>query len=120
MKNDDLMPESIAPDIDDPRIQAALAELKGMILAKFPMAEFDVSRGPDLDAVWLEAIVDVDDLDEVTGVVFPRIVDMQVEEGLPVYVVGGWTPERFHRYILEEKAKLVALESAEQAPSLTA
>jgi hypothetical protein len=117
--NDELMPELIAPDLDDPRIQAALEELQAMILAKFPAATFDAYLGPDSDGIWLAATVDVDDLDEVTDVVFPRIVDMQVDEGLPVNVVGDWPPERLHAYIVQEKAKLAALDPAYSASSLT-
>jgi len=120
MNDDELMPDMIEPNLDDPRIQAALEELQAMILAKFPAATFDAYLGPDSDGIWLAATVDVDDLDEVTDVVISRIVDMQVEEGLPVNVVGDWPPERLHAYIQAEKAKLSPLEMAESMPSLTA
>jgi hypothetical protein len=56
--------------------------------------QFRVEKGADLDAIWLVAIADVDDLDEVTDAVFSRTGNVQVNEGLPEYVVGNWPPER--------------------------
>ncbi len=60
------------------------------------------------------------DLDEVAAVFMPRLIDMQSDDGLPIFVFPDVTPERFHAYILNEKAKLAALERAEPVPSLTA
>ena len=51
MNEDELMPEMIEPNLDDPRIQAALEELKGMILARFPAATFEAYLGPDRDGI---------------------------------------------------------------------
>lgn len=119
MIDDTEMPEMIEPNLDDPRIQSALDELRSMILKRFPEATFEVGLHPDLDGIWLVAIADVDDLDEVTDVVISRVVDMQVDEGLPVYVVGGWPPERLRAY-LRERRTLSPLGPAEPVPSLTA
>ncbi len=119
MNDDERMPEMIEPNLDDSRIQAALDELRGKILKRYPDATFHVYRGEDPEAIWLEAIADVDDLDDVTGVVISRVVDMQVDEGLPVYVVGGWPPERLRAYLREQRA-LSHLDPAEPVPSLTA
>jgi hypothetical protein len=80
--------------LSDPRIQSALAELEGMIRDKYPTATFAVSIGDDPDGVYLTPTVDVDDTDEVFDVVVDRLVDMQVEEELPVYVIPIRTPER--------------------------
>lgn len=77
----------IAPDERDPRIQAALAELRERILQRFPEATFTVSRGEDPEGIYLKPIVDVADVDEVADVFTDRLIDLQVEEGLPVYVV---------------------------------
>jgi hypothetical protein len=76
-----------------------------MILQRFPDAIFEVVRGDDPDGVYLTAKVDVDDLDEVTDTVISRVVDMQVDEGLPVYVVPDWPPARIRAY-LRQQAKL--------------
>jgi hypothetical protein len=70
-----------------PRAQAALDELQAMIAARFPQATFEVQTGHGPAGIYLLATVDIDDTDEVFEVVVDRLVDMQVEEGLPVYVV---------------------------------
>lgn len=88
----------IPPDEHDPRIQAALAELRGLILQRFPTATFTVSRREDPEGIYLTPIVDVEDLDEVTNIVLSRMVDMQVDEGLPVYVVPDWPTERLREH----------------------
>ncbi len=46
-------PTPVPPDKNDPRIQAALAELRERILRHFPAATFDVHLSPDGDIVWL-------------------------------------------------------------------
>lgn len=70
-----------------PRVQAALAELRGMISAVHPTAEFTVSRGDDPEGIYLTATVDVDDTDEVVDLFIERLLDMQIDEGLQIYVV---------------------------------
>lgn len=91
------MPE-VPADADDPRIQGALAELRAMIHRHYPAATFTVSHGDDPEGIYLNVVVDVDDVDEVADVVTHRLVDMQVEEGLPVYVIPEWPPERIAAY----------------------
>jgi hypothetical protein len=91
-----------------------------LIAARFPDATFDVVRGEDPDGIYLRPTVDVDDLEEVAEVFMPRLIDMQADEGLPVYVFPDVTPERLHAYVLAEKARLAALDPTELAPSLTA
>ena len=91
--NDDLS-ERIAPDINDPRIQAALEELRSLVLQHYPTATFVVYEGEDPVGIYLTPIVDVEDLEEVADVFTDRLVHMQVEEGLPVYVVPDIPLER--------------------------
>lgn len=71
----------------DARVQAALSELQTMIRGRYPAATFVVSRGEDPDGVYLTATVDIEDTDEIVDVVIARLVTMQVEESLPVYLV---------------------------------
>ncbi len=71
----------------DPRIQSVLAELKGMILARWPMATFEVSRGAECCEVDLAVIIDIDDTDEVMDLVVDRLLEIQIDEGLPVHVI---------------------------------
>jgi hypothetical protein len=69
-----------------PRMQEALHELKGLITARFPQAAFVVEEGFDPEGVYLIPTVDIADTDEVIAVVGNRLVELQVDEGLPVYV----------------------------------
>jgi hypothetical protein len=55
------------------------------------LAEFE---GEDPPGVRLQAIVDIDDTDEVMDLVMDALYDIQVERGLPVYVVTEQPLER--------------------------
>ena len=70
----------------DPRIDAAVAELQQMILDRYPDATFTVGTGEDPPGTHMTATVDVEDLDEVFDVIVERLLEMQVEERLRVYV----------------------------------
>jgi hypothetical protein len=73
----------------EPRIQAAVTELQDRIRQRYPSARFSVSHGygDDYDGVYIRATVDVEDTDEVLDLVIERLVDMQVEEELPINVI---------------------------------
>lgn len=70
-----------------PRAQAAIDELKALISAKYPEASFSVNTGHEPAGIYLKATVDIDDTDEVVELYIDRLVDIQVSEGIPVYVV---------------------------------
>jgi hypothetical protein len=82
------------PMESDPRVQAALLELQDRISGHYPTATFAVYRGEDPDGVYLRATVDVEDTDELLDVFIDRLVDLQVDEGLPVYVITTVPLER--------------------------
>ena len=90
---------------DNERIQAARAEMRGMIQAVFPTTTFQVYRGEDPHGVYLRAIVDVEDTDDVIDVFIDRLVDIQVEERLPLYVIPMHTPERVARLVAEAERR---------------
>ncbi len=69
-----------------PRMDEAVRELQGLISASFPDATFAVEEGSDPEGVYVVATVDVPDTDEVVAAVGDRLVAMQVDEGIPVYV----------------------------------
>jgi hypothetical protein len=69
-----------------PRMEDALQELKRLITAHFPQAAFVVEEGVDPEGIYLVTTVDIADTDEVIAVVGDRLVELQVDEGLPVYV----------------------------------
>ncbi len=83
---------------DEPRIQAALSELQELIQQRWPEASFDVSHGEDPEGVYLGATVDIDDTDEVMDAIIDRLLDIQVEQRLPVYVI----PVRPTQRVIEE------------------
>lgn len=78
----------------DPRIESAVAELQGMIAARYPGATFGVAPGEDPDGTYVTATVDVEDTDEVFDVVVGRLLELQVDEGLPVHVLPVRPVER--------------------------
>jgi hypothetical protein len=78
-----------------PRMESALEELRGMIAERHPTASFEVSRSQDEPHnVHLKAIVDLDDADQVLDLVSERLLQLQVEERIPVHVIPIRTPER--------------------------
>ena len=88
----------------DPRIAAAVTELQGMIAARYPGATFSVAPGEDPDGVYVSATVDVPDTDEVFDVVVGRLLELQVEEGLPVHVLPVRPVERVIAELREREA----------------
>jgi hypothetical protein len=69
-----------------PRMEKAVHELKRRITERFPQASFVIEEGFDPKGTYLVTTVDIADTDEVMDVVGDRLVELQVEEGLPVYV----------------------------------
>jgi hypothetical protein len=67
-------------------LQLALAELTKSILEKFPDATFEIGEGQDPEGVYLIPTVDVDDTEEVFDLVVERLLHLQIERGLPIYV----------------------------------
>jgi hypothetical protein len=79
----------------DSRAQSALDELRTVIQDRYPKARFEVSRAHDEpENIHLTAIVDVEDPDEVLDLVVDRVLELQVDEGVPVHVIPIRTPER--------------------------
>ena len=69
-----------------PAMEKAVNELKGTIAERFPQASFVVEEGFDPKGIYLVTTVDIADTDEVIDVVGDRLVEWQVDEGLPIYV----------------------------------
>jgi hypothetical protein len=78
----------------DPRIREAVEELRRLIAGRYPEAGFDVFERDDPEGVRLQATVGIEDTDEVMDVVVDALYDIQVERGLPVYVVTEQPPAR--------------------------
>jgi hypothetical protein len=67
-------------------MEEAVQELKRLIAARFPQATFVVEEGFDPEGIYLVTTVDIADTDEVIAIVGDRLVELQVNESLPVYV----------------------------------
>lgn len=78
----------------DPRVDAAVAELQEMIRVRYPQASFTVAPGEDPVGIYVTATVDVEDTDEVFDLVVGRLLELQVDEGLPVHVLPVRPVER--------------------------
>ena len=87
-----------------PRMEEAVHELKGLITARFPQAAFVVEEGFDPEGSYLVTTVDIADTDEVIAVVGDRLVELQVDEGLPVYVTPLRPIERVVAQLREREA----------------
>jgi hypothetical protein len=88
-----------------PRAQAALDELQAMIAACYPEATFAVEIGYEPAGIYLVATVDVEDLDDVFDVVSNRLLDIQVEDGIPVSVTLRQPIERVMAQLREQQAR---------------
>jgi hypothetical protein len=83
------------PESFDSRALAALSELQALILRSYPDAQFEVCRGhDDPEALLLVTTVDIDDPDDVVDLVIDRMMEIQIERGLPLYVVPIRSPAR--------------------------
>ena len=89
-----------------PRIKEAIHELEGLITARFPQAAFVVEEGVDPEGVYLITTVDIADTDEVINVIGDRLVELQVDEGLPVYVTPLRPIERVVAELRKREASL--------------
>ena len=77
------------------RMANALAELKGLIAQRYPDAAFAVTQSQDdPQVVHLRATVDVEDPDVVLDLVLDRMMALQIDHGLPVFVIPVRPPER--------------------------
>jgi uncharacterized protein (DUF433 family) len=88
-----------------PRAQAALDELQALIAAHFPQATFTVEKGYEPAGIYLVTTVDTDDTDEVVEVFIDRLVDIQVEDGIPVYVTVRQPRERVMAELREQQSR---------------
>ncbi|MFN0074299.1 MAG: hypothetical protein ACKVVP_22695 [Chloroflexota bacterium] len=92
-----------------PRLQEVIDELKASIRERYPEATYEVEYGYDPPGFRLIPIVDVEDTADVIHVVGDRLLELQIEEGLPIYVTPSRSPERIEamtRELLERHPEL--------------
>ena len=72
----------------DPRIGRALNELADLVRGEYPEATFTVVPAEDDAAIiHLVARVDVEDPEDVANLIMDRMLEMQIEEELPIYFI---------------------------------
>ena len=79
---------------DEPAVKLALAEIEEAISALFPEAVIEVGPSYDPWGVYVRVTADVEDPDEVTDAIGDRLLDIQVERRLPIWVVAVCPIER--------------------------
>jgi hypothetical protein len=78
-----------------PGVREAVDELQAVIRRHYPSASFRVTRGrDDPQAIHLVTTVDVEDLDAVLDVVVDRLMELQIAQGLPIFVIPVRPPGR--------------------------
>lgn len=87
--------------LSDPRLVAALDEFRERISERYPEATFAVERSLEPIGVYLVVTVDVEDTSEVHHLVIDRMIDLQIEESMPLYV----SVERPLARVLEELSR---------------
>ncbi len=88
----------------DPRRQDAVKELEELVRQRYPATSFAVEPGiDDPDTTHIVATVDLDDPDEVVDLVIDRMLAMQLEEGIPVYLIPIRTPERVAKLARQQR-----------------
>jgi hypothetical protein len=90
----------------DPRLDRALEELKAMIRQRYPEAEFRIGTSPDdPDIIELVTVVDDDDPNQLLDLVIGRQITLQVDDGLPIFVVTEPTVGRAAAMLEAAQAK---------------
>jgi hypothetical protein len=90
----------------DPRRQQAVVELTEMVTQRYPTASFEIGPSEeDPDVTHITASVDIDDPEEVTDLTIERELELQIEEGIPVYLIPIRTPERVAALLRQQQRK---------------
>jgi hypothetical protein len=77
------------------KIDRAIEELEQMIARRYPTATFAVTRAADEpENVHLVTTVDLEDPDEMLDLVMDRLLELQIDERVPVHVIPIRPPER--------------------------
>jgi hypothetical protein len=73
--------------LDTPHMQAAIMELQGLIQQHYPNTTFEVVYGDDPTGIYMLATVDIEDTEAVVDVYINRLLELQIDADLAVYVV---------------------------------
>lgn len=79
----------------EPRRQRAINELTHLVKHAYPNASFAVEPAEDAPEIThIVATVDIDDPDLVVDLVIDRMLELQIDEGIPVHLIPIRTPQR--------------------------
>ncbi len=88
----------------DPSRQRAIAELTALVRSHYPEARFDIAPGEENpDVTHIFATVDLDDPDVVVDLVIDRMLQLQIDAGIPVYLIPIRTPERTAQVLARQR-----------------
>lgn len=76
-------------DPHDPRIAALITDLEQRVNSVYPEVTFEIFDGDDPKGTYLRAIVDVEDPDDITDLIIEPLLQLQVEERLPLYFIAA-------------------------------
>lgn len=74
-------------DLDEKRVETAILEFQKLIEQHYPVVHFEVKPGDDPAGTYLIVTVDIEDPDEVVDIYAEKLLKLQVDEGLPFYIV---------------------------------
>ena len=104
-----MSPEQPAALSLEPRRQQAVTQLEELIRARYPTASFALRVGiDDPEATYITATVDVEDPDDVIDLVLDRLLELQLDEHIPIYVLPVHTPERVADTLRQVRRELSA------------
>ena len=90
----------------DKKMQAAVDELVALIRQHHPQAQFRLSCDPaGSEAIHLIATVDTDDTDQVVHLVLDRMMQLQIDQELPIFIIPIRSPERESALLEAERSE---------------
>lgn len=90
--------------LSDPRVTDAVKSLQTLISDHYPTATFRMFQGEDPDGVYLRAAVDLDDPDAVMDLAIDRLLEYQLDQDLPIYLLPVRTDARIAAEVAKRKA----------------
>ena len=91
------------PMLLTPRMKTAIEEIQQLVIQRFPDATFMLGHGEDPEGIHLIVTVDLDDMGAVVDLHLDRLVDMQLNEQLPLYVIPVRPVERSLELLAREQ-----------------
>lgn len=91
-----------------PRMAAAIAEMKTLISSRYPTTIYSVYEWDDPEGIFLSAVIDTEDLESATDLFLGRMVDLQIDEDLPLFVIPERTPEKQAAVLAREAEEMAA------------